>query len=92
MFASRRGPLSAPVIKHSKFVSFFLQYSYKCACTETDMRESANDCTLPREEGHGNCGEMLHPIYDASPVSSVAECTVLLNYVSPQQFLTDSNI
>jgi hypothetical protein len=36
MFASRRGPLSAPVIKHSKFV-----LSYKCVCTETDVRESA---------------------------------------------------
>jgi hypothetical protein len=28
-----------------------------CACTETDVRESANDCILASGEGHGSRGE-----------------------------------
>jgi hypothetical protein len=48
-----------------------------CACTETDMRESANDWTLASGEGHSSRGEMFHPIYAASPVSSSGERTVL---------------
>jgi hypothetical protein len=47
-----------------------------CAFTETDVRESANDCTLASEEGHCNLGETLHPICDARPMSSFAERTV----------------
>jgi hypothetical protein len=47
------------------------------ACTETDVRESANDCTLASEEGHSSRGETFHPLYAASSVSSSAERTVL---------------
>jgi hypothetical protein len=46
-----------------------------CAYTETDVRESANDCTLASGEGHGSRGETLHPIFAARPVSSSAERT-----------------
>jgi hypothetical protein len=31
-----------------------------CACKETDVRESANDCTLTSREGHGSCRETCH--------------------------------
>jgi hypothetical protein len=44
-----------------------------CACTETDMRESANDCILASGEGHGSHREMFQPIYVASPVSLSVE-------------------
>jgi hypothetical protein len=44
-----------------------------CACTETDVRESANNCTLASGEGHGSCGETFHPFCAASPVSSSVE-------------------
>jgi hypothetical protein len=47
-----------------------------CACKETVVRESANDCILASGEGHGICGETFHPIYAASPVSSAAERSV----------------
>jgi hypothetical protein len=47
-----------------------------CACTETDVRESANHCTLASGEGHSSRGETFHPLYAASPVSSSAERTV----------------
>jgi hypothetical protein len=46
------------------------------ACTETDVRESANDCILASGEGHGSRGETFHPIYVASPVSSSVEHSV----------------
>jgi hypothetical protein len=45
-----------------------------CACTETDVRESANDCTLASGEGHSSRGETFKP---QSPVSSSAERTML---------------
>jgi hypothetical protein len=38
-----------------------------CASTETDVRESASDCTLASGEGLGSCRETLHPICAASP-------------------------
>jgi hypothetical protein len=38
-----------------------------CASTETDVRESASDCTLASGEGLGSRGETLHPICAASP-------------------------
>jgi hypothetical protein len=44
-----------------------------CACTETDARESANDCILASGEGHGSRGDTFQPIYVASPVSSSVE-------------------
>jgi hypothetical protein len=44
-----------------------------CACKETDVKESPNNTTLAGEEGQGSHGEMCHPIYRESPVSSVAE-------------------
>jgi hypothetical protein len=53
-----------------------------CACTETDVRESANDCILASREGHGSRGETFQPIYFASPVSSSVEHPVLLWYAS----------
>jgi hypothetical protein len=53
------------------------------ACMETDVRESANDCILASEEGHGSRGEMLHPIYAARPVSSSSERSVLLTFQVP---------
>jgi hypothetical protein len=52
-----------------------------CACTETDVRESANDCTLARGEGHGSRGETLHPICAAKPVYSSAERSVVSEHV-----------
>jgi hypothetical protein len=33
-----------------------------CACTETDVRESASDCTLASGEGLGSGGETSHPM------------------------------
>jgi hypothetical protein len=48
-----------------------------CAYTETDVRESANDCTLASGEGHGSCGETFHMVYPAGPISSAAERSVL---------------
>jgi hypothetical protein len=48
-----------------------------CSCTETDVRESANDCTLASGEGHSSRGETLHQLYAASPVSSSAERIVI---------------
>jgi hypothetical protein len=50
-----------------------------CACTETDVRESVNDCTLTSGEGHSSCGETFLPLYAARPVSSPGELTVSLN-------------
>jgi hypothetical protein len=40
-----------------------------CACTETDVRESAKDCTLASGEGHDSRGETSLPICVASPCS-----------------------
>jgi hypothetical protein len=48
-----------------------------CACTETDVRESANDRILTSGEGHGSRGETLHAICEARPVSSSSERSVL---------------
>jgi hypothetical protein len=48
-----------------------------CACTETDVRESANDCTLASGEGHDSRGETYQPLYAAKPVSSSVERTVV---------------
>jgi hypothetical protein len=42
-----------------------------CACKETDVRGSANDCTLASGEGHGSCGETCRANFDKSPVSSL---------------------
>jgi hypothetical protein len=53
-----------------------------CACTETDVRESANDCILASGEGHGSRGETLHPICAARPVSSSSECSVVYNFTT----------
>jgi hypothetical protein len=50
-----------------------------CACTETDVRESADDCILASGEGHGSRGETFQPIYVASPVSSSVEHPVYIN-------------
>jgi hypothetical protein len=49
------------------------------ACTETDVRESANDCILTSREAHGSRRETLHPICAARPVSSSSERSVLLH-------------
>jgi hypothetical protein len=49
-----------------------------CACTETDVSELANDCTLTSGEGHSSRGETFHPLCTASPISSSVERTVLL--------------
>jgi hypothetical protein len=48
-----------------------------CACTETDVRETANDCTFASGEGPGSRGETILPLYAARPVSSSGELTVL---------------
>jgi hypothetical protein len=56
-----------------------------CACTETDVRESANDCILASGEGHGSRAETFQSIYVASTVSSSVEHPVdptLLPHVS----------
>jgi hypothetical protein len=47
-----------------------------CVWTESDVRESANDCILASGEGHGSRGETLHPICAARPVSSSSELSV----------------
>jgi hypothetical protein len=52
-----------------------------CACMETDVRESANDCILASGEGHGSRGETLHPICAARPVSSSSERSVYQQYL-----------
>jgi hypothetical protein len=52
-----------------------------CACTETDVRESANDCTLASGEGHGSRGQTFHPICAVRPVSSSVEHSVPEAYV-----------
>jgi hypothetical protein len=52
-----------------------------CACTETDVRESANDCTLASREGHGSRGETFHPICAARPVYSSAERSVFFHCI-----------
>jgi hypothetical protein len=39
-----------------------------CVCTETDVRESVNDCTLASGEGHSSRGETFHLLYAASSV------------------------
>jgi hypothetical protein len=55
-----------------------------CACKETDVRGSPNDCTPAGGEGQGSRGETFHPICGESPVSSVAEhpLCVMLNYLA----------
>jgi hypothetical protein len=54
-----------------------------CACTETDVRESANDCILASGEGHGSRGETFHAIYAANPVSSSVEHPVHDSIIQP---------
>jgi hypothetical protein len=44
-----------------------------CACKESDVRELPNESTPGGGEGQGSRGEMLHPIYGESPISSMAE-------------------
>jgi hypothetical protein len=60
-----------------------------CACAETDVRESANDCILSSGEGHGSRGETLHPICAARPVSLSSERSVVhaLTWNGPFFFL-----
>jgi hypothetical protein len=48
-----------------------------CAYTETDVRESVNDCTVTSGEGHSSRGETFLPLYAARPVSSYGELAVL---------------
>jgi hypothetical protein len=48
-----------------------------CACTETDVRESVNDCILASGEGHSSHRDTLHPICAARPMYSSAERSVL---------------
>jgi hypothetical protein len=50
-----------------------------CACKETDVRESANDCTLASGEGHGSCEEMCYATFDENPISTLVVRTVLAN-------------
>jgi hypothetical protein len=59
-----------------------------CACTDTDVRKSANDCILASGEGHGSRGGTFQPIYVASPVSSSVEHPVVikLTYALPPPF------
>jgi hypothetical protein len=64
--------LSTPVMKHGKFVLFFYSILIN-VCTETDVRESADNYTLASGKGHSSRGETFHPIYAASPVSSSVE-------------------
>jgi hypothetical protein len=47
-----------------------------CACKETDVKESVNDCTLASREGHGSCEETCYMTFDENPVSSLVVCTV----------------
>jgi hypothetical protein len=63
-----------------------------CVCTETDVRESANDCILASGEGHGSRGETIHPIYVASPVSSSVDHSVYVRvFRSPLLILLAQN-
>jgi hypothetical protein len=67
-----------------------------CACTETDVRESASDCTLASGEGLSSRGETSHPICVESPVSSSVEHPVYLAYclsrLCDRDPLRDSNL
>jgi hypothetical protein len=56
-----------------------------CACAETDVRESANDCTLASGEGRSSRGETFHPLYAACPVSSSAERPVVGGCFTPRE-------
>jgi hypothetical protein len=58
------------------------------ACTETDVRESANDYILASGEGHGSREETFQPIYIASPVSSSVEHPILLFYWVHYAYIT----
>jgi hypothetical protein len=51
-----------------------------CACTETDVRESANDCTLASGEGLSSRRETFSPLYAARSVSSPGELTVVAKW------------
>jgi hypothetical protein len=59
-----------------------------CACTETDVRESANDCILASGEGHGCCGETFQPIYIVSPISLSVEHPVFVRVHMSHLFKT----
>jgi hypothetical protein len=63
-----------------------------CECKETDMRESPNDSTLAGREVHGNCGEMCHPHFRESPVSSVADPRYYIKGYSVQQVACNLNM
>jgi hypothetical protein len=54
-----------------------------CAFTETDVRESANDCILASGEGHSSRGETIQSIYVASPVSLSVEQPVYVIVFRP---------
>jgi hypothetical protein len=49
-----------------------------CARKETDVRESANDCTLAGGEGHGSCGETCYAIFDENSVFPFVVRTVFV--------------
>jgi hypothetical protein len=61
-----------------------------CACTETDVRESANDCILASGEGHGSRGETLHPIPQQDPcphpVNALYKDSLILIFVVVKTF------
>jgi hypothetical protein len=67
-----------------------------CACTETDVRESAKYCILASGEGHDSRGETLQPICAARPVSSSSERSVPTNqnylYKEIKRRLTQRNV
>jgi hypothetical protein len=58
-----------------------------CACKETDVRESVNDCTFTSEEGHGSRGVTCHVTFDESPISSlVVHPVVAFHHSLPTNF------
>jgi hypothetical protein len=83
MFASRKGSLSAPVIKHGKFVLYFYSIlinvcMYRKWCEGVHVQKvmwgnQQRDCTLASGEGHSSRWETFHPLYAAFTVSSSAE-------------------
>jgi hypothetical protein len=62
MFASRRGSLSAPVIKHGKFALSLYSILINVHI-RTDVRESLNVSIFAGGEGQGGRGEMGYSVF-----------------------------
>jgi hypothetical protein len=78
LFASRRGSLWKPVIKHGKFVLYFAVFLQMSAYTETDMRESANNSTFAGTvvaENRTNRSTLQFPLPLKTPYNNAISAT-----------------